>query len=89
MAEVTAEQVRRVREEGYRAGYALTPANPNPYAPEHVPEWQGPRTAAARTQAERAERSARILAGVWLRGHQDGRAAYARDNDLRLPSELI
>jgi hypothetical protein len=89
VAEVTAEQVRRVRAEGYRAGYNLAPVSPNPYAPPHVPVWKGPRTAAERAEAERAERGPRLLAAVWRRGYRDGLDAYAKQHDLPLPSDLL
>jgi N-acyl-D-aspartate/D-glutamate deacylase len=89
VAAVTAEQVSLARDEGYRAGFALAPSSSNPYAAEHVPEWEGPRTAAERAAAERDEQRARILASVWLRGHREGRGAYAQGKGLQLPSELV
>ncbi|MGH3863571.1 hypothetical protein [Actinokineospora sp.] len=77
MAAVTTEQVRAARAEGYAAGYALAPTMPNPYAPPHVPVWEGPRTPAERAAAYERDRRARLLAGVWRKAHTDGLAAYA------------
>lgn len=88
MAAVTAEQVRAVRAEGYAAGYALTPSQPNPYALAHVPVWLDRRTSAERLADDQRDRPARILAGVWQRAHSDGLAAYARDRGLEPASQV-
>ncbi|GAB3437445.1 hypothetical protein [Actinophytocola sediminis] len=82
MAAVTAEQVRAARDAGYAAGRSLAPPSPNPLAPEHVPAWRQPRTAAGRAAAERDRAAARILARVWRVGYQTGQAAYARERGL-------
>lgn len=79
---MTAEQVREARAAGRAAGLALAPPLTNPYAPPHVPPWQQPRTAAARTEADRQNRPARILAGVWRRAYQAGLAEYGRQRGL-------
>ena len=89
MASVTAEQVRVARAEGYAAGYAITPSQPNPYAGPHVPVWRDRRTPAEKATDEPAERAARILARVWLVGHQNRLAAYARERGLALPSQDV
>lgn len=81
MAPVTREQVERARADGYRAGQTLQPPRPNPYAPQHVPEWEGPRTAAERVRLERDQRPARILARVWRVGYQAGQRARTQPSD--------
>lgn len=85
MAAVTAEQVRTARAEGYAAGYALAPTMPNPYAPPHIPVWEGPRTLAERATAYERDRRARLLAVVWREGHRDGLTAYGRDRATSAP----
>ncbi|MEU4444887.1 hypothetical protein AB0K14_03260 [Actinosynnema sp. NPDC050801] len=85
---MTAEQVRAVHAEGYAAGHALAPSQPNPYAPAHVPVWLDRRTPAEQRADEQRDRPARILAGVWQRAHSDGLAAYARDRGLELASQV-
>lgn len=89
MAPVTAEQVRAARAEGYAAGYALTPSRPNPYALPHVPAWLDRRSASEKAADEQRDRSARLLARVWLRAHADGLAAYAAERGLALPSQDV
>ncbi len=79
MATVTREQVQTARDAGYRAGYALDPPTPNPYAPARVPVWDPRRrTAAARARLEREQRPALILARVWRVAYQEGQRARRR-----------
>jgi hypothetical protein len=82
VAAVTAEQVRTARADGYAAGHSLAPPSPNPYAPEHVPVWRQPRTAAARAAADRQRAAARILARVWRVGYEAGLDAYGLERGL-------
>lgn len=79
---MTAEQVRAARTAGYAAGRSLERRVPNPYAPPHVPEWKGPRTARQRETLAQAERGPRILAAVWQRAYSEGQSAYAREHGL-------
>lgn len=83
---MTAEQVRQARAAGYTAGHTHAPPSPNPYAPEHVPAWQQPRTADERAAAEEQTAAARILARVWRVAYETGQAAYARERDLSYPT---
>jgi hypothetical protein len=79
---VTADQVRAARTDGYTAGYTYRAPQPNPYAPQHVPVWLGPRTPADRAAAQQRDRPALLLARVWRAGYRDGLAAYARARGL-------
>lgn len=73
---MTREQVEQARAAGYQAGYTLASPSPNPYAPEHVPEWRQPRTARERAALAERQRGPRILARVWRLAYQSGLAAY-------------
>ena len=79
-------RARRARDAGYTAGHTNAPPSPNPYAPDHVPAWQQPRTAAGRAAADKQKAAALILARVWRVWYQTGQAAYAREHRLSGPS---
>jgi hypothetical protein len=81
VAAITAEQVRAARDQGYAAGYGLAPPTPNPYTPEHVPEWLGPRTPVEHVYRDNTERGQLALARVWRQGYHEGQAAYARPRE--------